>query len=315
MDTSPISFDDIGIIFHHLDLSRFLSDESVIQLSTASKLCLKIVKFHICHNVDVPLWGSHEHMQAITFEVYQPTSYFWRPQITLRRHPHYGTNNWRNEDRAAILLSSLHFNVPSFPQVTKRVKCLFECVNMFEGLPHLTYLAIRGFELNPDPKYLKQIDIRQGIVDHLPLTLTHLRLIANLCVDYLPSTITHLSFGYYFKRPVDHLPPKLTHLSLSETYKENVDHLPQSLTHLTFGHSFDNNIDHLPDSLTHLILGWRFNRCIDNLPQSLRVLKLARHSRFYQFMDHLPPSLKILKLPYSYKHGLEYLPNNTIVKQ
>lgn len=199
------------------------------------------------------------------FVAYKPTTFFWRPQVTLKRH--------RELEQQQTLLSSLHFNIAKFPKETKYVKGFYAMAHMLDDLPNLTHLLMRGFELNQDPMYLKQYNIRQSVIDNLPLTITHLKLIINVFVDHLPSTVTHLSFGFTFNKPIDHLPSKLTHLFLGDEYSGHVDYLPHTLTHLRLGSDFNNPIDHLPSALMHLTLGFRFNKDVDNLPPSLRVLK------------------------------------------
>lgn len=311
MSDSQITFEDMRIVLLHVDLASFLDDDSVLNLSIASKECLKVVKNHISHKLLVPIWGSLQPIQPITYKIYQPTSFIWRHNITLAKHPEIDSHN----KKISILLSSLHYNIRNFPKDTKRVKCLFEIIHMLEGLPNLTHLILRAFEFYKDPTYLEQRLIRQHTVDHLPITITHLKLIANLFVDNLPITLTHFDFGYYFNHPVDHLPPKLTHLRLSDSFEGYVDFLPQTLTHLQLGQRCNSHVDHLPSTLTHLTFGMSFNKPIDNLPLTVKVLKFYYQSAFDHYMDHLPHSLKVLKISPDYKRGLEYLPPNTKVKR
>lgn len=312
MSTIQLTFDDIGISLQHLDVARFLDDKSVIALSTTSKLCLQVVKDHVSLNIVVPIWCSLDPIPTISFIIYKPSRFFWRPQITIRKL------NFKGANRTAVFISPNYYNVSSFPQQTKRGKCLFEVAHMIEGLPNLTHLIIRALELCKDESYLQKLNIRQSTIDYLSLKITHLKLMANLSVDNLPISVTHLSFGYYFNKPVDHLPQRLTHLSFRGAFSQNVDYLPQTLTHLKFGHLFNRDIDHLPSNLKFLSLGSNFNQLVDNLPESLTVLKfsITDWPKFNHYMDHLPHSLTTLVLFAAYKLGLEYLPlNTTVVKQ
>lgn len=163
-------------------------------------------------------------------------------------------------------------------------------------------LPPKHFEFHPNllPSTLTHLtfgpNFNSPIDNLLPHSLTHLsfeyheeggRNFFNQRIDHLPLSLTHLRLGADFNQPIDHLPPSLTSLSLGEKFNHPINNLPSSLTHLSFSqfNKFNCSINALP-ALTHLAFGWGFEQQIP-LPITLKKLALVNYSEKTSSLDSL----------------------------
>lgn len=154
-------------------------------------------------------------------------------------------------------------------------------------------------------------------LEHIPSSITHLKLLYCRKPPIIPNFITHLftSSSLNIPHSVTHLvlycrtlspgsiPDSVTHLRFDEHFDSEVlpGVIPNSVINLRFGSCFNQNISprSIPSSVVRLRLGSSFNQIIKpgTLPDSL--VDLTFGDAFNRSLGHgvLPPSLKTITLP------------------
>lgn len=155
--------------------------------------------------------------------------------------------------------------------------------------PQLTKLLLQGAPNDP--------------LDHLPASLTHLRL---------------LHFDDTLKRVPWPVGGRLTHLSLQHSFpsSEFLDHLPVHLIYLNLEFSSSNHkLDNLPPTLQFLRVGRDFNQLLHALPRDLIHLDLG--PKFDQPLNQvtLPSNLQYLRVSRNYRHAVDHLTSRILLEK